>query len=303
MLNAKDAVIRALKNQTVIPAYNIPYLPMMKPVVQAVVDEDSLAMIQAARIEWTKFGSQSLEAVAQEYLRCKNDAHTLLHLDHIPAIDEDALEVDYMEILRRSINAGYQSVMIDGSRLDLAGNITATRKAAELAHSAHIPCEAELGAVMGHESGPLMPYEEMFASKKGFTSLEEAPVFVRETGCDWLSVAAGSVHGAAAEHLRDQEKPHARLDVAHIRVLASAAGIPLVLHGGSGIQREYIHAAIRAGIAKINVGTELRHAYERSLRANPDDIHTAQRAVYEAVRGVIHILNISGTQTLLYGNA
>jgi fructose/tagatose bisphosphate aldolase len=63
---------------------------------------------------------------------------------------------------------------------------------------------------MGHESGPMMPYEEIFATKKGFTDVEEARRFSRESDCDWLSVAVGSIHGAVAESTRHQKKPDAR---------------------------------------------------------------------------------------------
>ena len=77
MLEAKDAVKRAKEHGTVIPAYNIPYLPMVKPVIQAVVDMNSIAMIQVARVEWEKFGSQSLEAVAEEYKKYMDPKHTL----------------------------------------------------------------------------------------------------------------------------------------------------------------------------------------------------------------------------------
>ena len=74
---------------------------------------------------------------------------------------------------------------------------------------AALPCEAELGAVMGHEAGPMPPYEELFASGKGFTDVAEAKRFVQETGCDWLSVAVGSVHGAIAAGRRIRAKPAA----------------------------------------------------------------------------------------------
>ena len=302
MLQAKDVVRRALDQHTVIPAFNIPHLPMVKPVVQAVVDNNSLAMIQVARVEWEKFGSQSLEAVAEEYFKYKNDRHTLLHLDHTPVIDEDMKRVDYLPIIRRALKAGYQSVMVDASRLDFAGNVEATRQVAELAHAAGIPCESELGAVMGHESGPMMPYEEIFATKKGFTDVEEAGRFARESGCDWLSVAVGSIHGAVAESTRNQKKPQARLDVEHIKHLREATGLPLVLHGGSGIRKEYIMDGIRAGIAKINVGTEIRQAYEQALAQNPGDIPAAQVAVYDKVCQVIReMLEIQDTRTLLFG--
>ena len=125
-MDAKVVVRKALENKLVVPAFNIPHLPMVKPIVQAVVDENSVAMIQVARLEWEKFESESLERVAEEYEKYKKEGHTLLHLDHVPVIDEDHLEVDYLPIIERAIKAGYQSVMVDASRLSLEGNIAAT---------------------------------------------------------------------------------------------------------------------------------------------------------------------------------
>ena len=303
MIDAKDAVSRARLHGTVIPAFNIPFLPMLKPVVQAVADENSVAMIQVARIEWEKFESRSLEAVATEYEKHKKPLHTLLHLDHIPALDEDMLEVDYIELLKRGVAAGYQSIMVDASRLDLDGNIAATRNAAEIAHAAGVPCEAELGAVMGHESGPALPYEEIFATKKGFTDINEAKRFVSESGCDWLSIAAGSIHGAVAENLKFQKKPEARLDIEHIRNLYETTGVPLVLHGGSGINVEYIRRGIEEGIAKINVGTEIRQSYLKTLEESSGDTLLAQEAVYNKVREIIRdMLGVQNTRTILYSD-
>ncbi|MEG2626253.1 MAG: class II fructose-bisphosphate aldolase [Christensenella sp.] len=300
-INAKEAVLRARKNEVVIPAFNVSYLPMVKPVIEAIRDENSVAMVQVARVEWEKFESQSLEAVAEEYNKYADPEHTLLHLDHVPVIDEDMKTVDYIPIIKRAVKVGYQSVMVDASRLSFEDNIAATKSVADIAHAAGIPCESELGAVMGHESGTIMPYEEIFATKSGFTKLEEAKTFAEKSECDWLSVAVGNIHGAVAEATRDQKKPTARLDVEHIAALYKAAGVPLVLHGGSGIDPEYIRAGIKAGIAKINVGTEIRQAYEVALKET-NDVQAAQRAVYEAVRKEINeILRISNTRTLLFG--
>lgn len=299
-MNATQAVAAARRNASAIPAFNVPYLPMLAPIVEAVADEDAIAMVQVARVEWEKFGAVSIEAVAAEYLRFKNDRHTLLHMDHIPVVDEDQQAVDYMALIERAIAAGYQSVMVDASRLNLRDNIDATRSVVEVAHRAGLPCEAELGAVMGHESGPRMPYEEIFQSKKGFTDLEEARTFVAQSGCDWLSVACGNIHGAVAESTRHEKKPTARLDIAHIEALSDATNCPLVLHGGSGIDPTYIRQAIRAGIAKINVGTEIRQAYENALAQNPDDLDGAREAVYRSVRSVIHdALRVSGNRNIL----
>ena len=288
-MNAKQVVKRAVECKTIIPAFNIPYLPMVKPIIQAILDENTVSMIQVARLEWVKFESQSPEAVAEEYFKYCNKEHTLLHLDHVPEIDEDLQHVDVLPIIERALKAGYQSVMVDGSRLPLEENIASSRLVADVAHAAGAAAEAELGAVSGHESGGLgMSYEELFESKKGFTEISEARRFALESGCDWLSVAVGSVHGAIAESTRKEKKPEARLDIEHIAALHKATGgMPLVLHGGSGIKQEYILAAIENGVAKINVGTEIRQPYEFALDERPGDISYAQEKVYERTRWVI----------------
>ncbi len=294
-MNSKQIVNRAFELGLVIPAFNMPHLPMVEPVARAVAEENAVAMIQVARLEWEKFESESLERVAEEYAKFAKPGHTLLHLDHVPVIDEDHQEVDYMAILERAVKAGYQSLMVDASRLPLEGNIEATARAAALAHRASLPIEAELGAVMGHEtSQQSIPYEEIFQKKMGFTDLEEARRFVKETGCDWLSVAVGSVHGAIAEGMKDKKKPAAKLDVEHIAALRKAAGVPLVLHGGSGIEQSYIARGVKAGIAKINVGTEIRQPYERVI-AGGGSVLEAQDVVYrrtvELLREFLQVKN------------
>ena len=288
-MNAMQAVKLAAMNKTIIPAFNIPYLPMVQPVVQAIRDENSVAMVQVARLEWEKFESQSLEAVAEEYFNYAQEGYTLLHLDHVPAIDEDQKVVDVQPLLERALKVGYQSVMVDGSRLPLDENIAVTAKAAELAAKYGAAVEAELGAVSGHEGDGIgLSYEELFTTKKGFTKVEEAARFAKESGCNWLSVAAGSFHGAIAANTKHLKKPEARLDIEHIAALYNATGeMPLVLHGGSGIKQDYILRAIENGIAKINVATEIRQPYEFALEERPGDIAFAQEKVYDRTRWVI----------------
>ena len=277
-------VERACQAGVVIPAFNIPYLPMVEPVVKALKECNSFGMLVVARLEWEKFESRSLEAVRDEYERFKLPGHTRLHLDHVPVIDEDDLRVDYTEIIGRAIEAGYESVMVDGSRLSLEENIACTQEVVELAHASGIPVEAELGAVMGHESGPLPPYEELFASGKGFTDPAEARQFVEETGVDWLSVAIGNIHGAISAAAKGKKKVAARLNIEHLDQIHQAVNIPLVLHGGTGIRKEYIMNSIQHGIAKINVATAIRQPYEQTLERG---IPAAQDAVYNAMLVVI----------------
>ena len=115
--------------------------------------------------------------------------------------------------------------------------------------------------------GPLPPYEELFKIGKGFTRPDEADRFAKESGCDWLSVAIGNVHGAVGEATKDQKKVEARLSLDHLAKLSNVTGIPLVLHGGSGIKQEDMLASMKKGIAKVNVGTEIRQAYEQGMKA------------------------------------
>lgn len=280
MPELRDIVQNASIAGVALPAFNIPYLPMLEPVVRAVVDQNSFALIETARLEWIKFEAGGPEVIAREFFRWQNPEHVRLHLDHVPVIDEDGQRVDYLAIFQQAIGLGYHSVMVDGSRLPLDENIAATGQVAAMAHQAGIPCEAELGAVLGHESGPLPPYDELYASGKGFTKVDEARRFVIESGCDWLSVAIGNIHGAISGGTKDQKKIAARLNLEHLESLFRAISIPLVLHGGSGIPREYVLASFQKGISKINIATEIRQAYESSLQSS-GKVSAAQDAVYE----------------------
>lgn len=301
MIGARDVVQHALDAGLTIPAFNVPYLPMVAPVIQAAVDADAFVFVETCRLEWYKFAAQGLRPVLDAYRECERPEYARLHLDHIPVIDEDNVQVDYVGILEEAVGLGYDSLMVDGSRLSLADNIAATRTAVRIAHDAGIPCEAELGAVLGHEAGPLPPYEELFASGRGFTDVAEARRFVMETGCDWLSVAIGNVHGAVSGALRDQKKVAARLDIGHLRKLRDAVGIPLVLHGGSGVVREYVLEGIRNGIAKVNVGTEIRHAYEQTFRET-GDVPAAQAACRERTRELlVDYFELGGTRKRILG--
>jgi len=272
---------------------------MMEPIVSALRDTRTFGFVAVARLEWEKFSAGNLRAVREEYERVKDERYTRLHLDHTPVIDEDHVRVDFVSIIAEAIALGYDSVMVDGSRLPLDENIAATRKVAEMAHEAGIPAEAELGAVLGHEAGPLPDYEELFASGRGFTDVQEARTFVRETGVDWLSVAIGNIHGAISGAAKSAKKPEARLSIARLKELSAASGIPLVLHGGSGIARDSLRDGMQNGIAKINVGTALRQAYEES---RPVSVASAQQAVYRAaVSVIVDELGIAGSADRLVG--
>ncbi len=286
MKNTRDIILKARELGLGIPAFNVAHLPMTEPIIRAVRDQDSFALVEVSRIDWVKFGAQSPAAVIAEYRLHEDPRHVRIHLDHVPVIDEDQKNVDYRAIIEEAISLGYQSVMVDASRLSLDDNIRVTREIADLAHVTGVPVESELGAVLGHEAGPLPPYEELFRSGKGFTRPDEAARFVHESGCDWLSVAIGNIHGAVGEATKDQKKLEARLALDHLSRLAEVTGVPLVLHGGSGIRQQDMLASMKRGIAKVNVGTEIRQAYEQAVKAG-GDAKAAQEAVYVRTTSLI----------------
>ena len=299
MLSVNELMQRARAAGLVIPAFNVPYLPMVEPVVRAVADLDSFALVETARLEWYKFDAKGPREVAAEFARWRDPAHVRLHLDHIPVIDEDNLRVDFLPVIEEALALGYESVMLDGSRLPFAENVRTTQQVVERAHALGVPVESELGAILGHEDGPMPSYEELFASGRGFTDVEEARAFATQSGCDWLSVAVGNIHGAVAAGRKDQKKVEARLNIPHLELLAQAAGIPLVLHGGSGIRQESVLAGVKAGIAKINVGTEIRQAYEVALRGS-GDVAQAQQATYQRTSEILRdFLGLSGSRKIL----
>lgn len=181
---------------------------------------------------------------------------------HIPV----ALILDHgrdYESAVRAVRAGFSAVMFDGSSLPFEENVRITKEVTRLARTAGVSSEAELGHV---GQGATDAKEDR---KKFFTRPEDAVRFVEETGVDALAVAIGTAHG-----LYKSGSPELDLDL--MQKLADAVDIPLVLHGGSDTPLEQIQAAIKIGIQKINIGTDVRMAYLRGLKQaiteNPDAI-------------------------------
>lgn len=160
------------------------------------------------------------------------------HLDHGYSLEE----------CRAALDAGFTSVMVDGSKLPLQANIDLTTAVAELAHAAGASCEGEIGFV-GYAGG---------AASAG-TDPDEAGRFARETGVDAMAISIGNVHL--------QQAAGQGLDLDRLRAIEALTPVPLVIHGGSGVptaQRAALAAA--SNICKLNIGTELRMVFGAMLR-------------------------------------
>jgi len=146
------------------------------------------------------------------------------------------------------VQAGYSSVMVDGSHLPFEDNIELTLAGVALAHPAGVWVEAELGAVPGDED-----VSTDAAPAQAMTNPSEAAEFVERTGVDALAVAVGNVHGLTTTPVS--------LHLERLAAIWDAVAVPLVLHGASGLPDHQLRGAIRRGVAKININTELRQAY------------------------------------------
>jgi ketose-bisphosphate aldolase len=190
-----------------------------------------------------------------------------LHLDHGRSY----------ELAARCVDAGYTSVMIDGSKLPFAENCELTRRVVETAHAAGVSVEGELGHVAHNEDAPAEPGAFL-------TRPEDAARFVAETGVDALAVAVGTAHGFY--------KGEVRLDFERLgRIREAVGGTPLVLHGGSGVPDELLRRAVECGISKVNFGTELKDAFTAAVKqslASSDDIDL-RRTFAPAVEAVRRI--------------
>ena len=177
-----------------------------------------------------------------------------IHLDH--GHYEDALEC---------IRVGYTSVMFDGSHLPVEENLDKARKVVEFAHANGVSVEAEVGTIGGEEDGIIGDGE--------LAPIEDAKAMV-ETGIDFLAAGIGNIHGPYPANWEG-------LDLDHLKKLTEALpGFPIVLHGGSGIPDEQIQAAIKLGVAKVNVNTECQIAFANATRKFARD-YEANEAEYD----------------------
>lgn len=195
-------------------------------------------------------------------LREEFDYPIFINADHTKSLDR----------IKQAVEAGFDAVLFDAGKLPLEENIIKTKKIVDYVESINpnILIEGELGYI-GSSSVILKGIPEGANIKKeDLTKPEDASRFVKETGVDLLAPAVGNIHGMF------KDMPNPAIDIERIKELRQAAGIPVVLHGGSGIADSDFTKSIDAGIAIIHINTEIRLAWrrgiEKALKENPDEI-------------------------------
>jgi len=280
LVTSKALLQRARQDGYAVGAFNANNLEMIQAIIEAAEDEQSPVIVQisegAIRYGGLTYLAEVVRAGAGEA-----SVPVVLHLDHGSGFETNV----------RALQAGFTSLMFDGSAKPWEENVATTTLIARAAHACGIPVEAELGQVL--QSRDQVTAKQVSSH---MTDPDMAGRFVELTGCDTLAIAVGSVHA-----MQSQE---AELDQERIRACAAAVSVPLVLHGSSGVTEESIRQAIAGGIAKVNVGTYLTAGFCEALRtasaARPQEhdmrklLGPARDEVRARVREKIRLFGSSG---------
>lgn len=264
-----------------VPAFNFYNLDILFAALEAAEEENAPVILEIYHVYYPFLHKKVIADAVLEALRSAS-VHCYLHLDHAtdPAVILDAMD------------AGFQSVMIDASLKPLVENIATTKFVVDEAKRRGVFTEAEIGHVP--------PAAEISdPCQLRLAEADECRRLVQETQVDSLAAAVGTAHGVY--------RMAPKIDFQRIRDIAGVVNIPLVLHGGSGTPDEAIRAAVSCGITKVNVGTELKHAWSKAMRAGLDAGELeprilsarAREAVKEVARQKIRLLGAAGRNAAL----
>ncbi len=242
LVTNKEVLDAANDGGYAVGAFNINNMEIAQSIVTTASEMNAPVILAASQGAISYAGIEYLEAIAK-IAASKTDTPVTLHLDH---------GTDFNVILQ-CIRHGFTSVMIDGSHLPFEENIALTKRVVEVAHPCGVSVEAELGRLVGVEDNISVDEKDAV-----FTRPDEAVQFVEETEVDSLAVAIGSAHGIY--------KGEPKLDFERLEKIDNKVDIPLVLHGASGIPEDSIIKAVKLGINKINIDTELRLAFRDAVR-------------------------------------
>ena len=243
LLNMKDLLKVANENNFAVPAFNVSDYSMFIGIMDSCERTDSPVIIEIHPLELDFTGTDLVEAIIGRAWR--SPVPVCLHLDHCD---------DYRKIIY-GIRAGFTSVMFDGSGLPFEENIKGAEKIVKIAHPADVSVEAELGTIGSTDSQAEAGAEQII-----YTDPDDAAEFVKRSGVDTLAVAIGTSHGLYPAGMT----PKLRLDI--LKEIKTKVSIPLVLHGGSNNPDKEIGEAVKLGINKINISSDIKAAYYDRMR-------------------------------------
>lgn len=231
--NLKEVTRYAEQMNMTIGSFNTHNLEMLPAILQAAKNVGTPISIQTSAGTAEYIGYSVLVSVVKDFAD-REGVDAVLHLDHAENFDD----------IKKAIDAGFSSVMFDGSSLPFKENILRTKQVVDYAHPRGVSVEGELGTIGGTEEGITVSDSEVV-----LTDPEDAKTFVELTGVDALAVAIGTNHG--------QYKSKTNCDIPLLKRINEAVDVPLVVHGGTGVKESEYPDLINNGIRKFNVGTEL----------------------------------------------
>jgi len=244
-MTALEILTKAKNEGWALGAFNAGNLEILKGIVQAAQNQKSPIILETSFGESQHFGIQNFLSVVENFRR-ETGLTILTNFDHGGGLEE----------CQNAIEVGYNLVHFDGANLPYEENIKITKALVELAHPKGILIEAEMDRILGdskfHEQGA-----ESLQATGNYTDPQKAADFVAQTGCDILAVFIGNLHGTF--------KTEPKLDIERLKMIRSQVGCFFSLHGGSGLLDEDVKAAIKLGVIKININTDLRVAFKQTL--------------------------------------
>lgn len=253
LVSMKEMLEDAQRHQYAIPAFDISNYEMMRAVLEVCQEERSPALLMGLEPDLAGKGLPLLTSMVSEASRYFS-VPVCFHLDHATSLTA----------IRQAADAGFRSVMYDGSMLSFGENAARTGEVVTFAHAMGITVEAELGHVGNAMVGNLTDNRRNEDPEETLTLPEEAAKFVEWTGVDALAVAIGTSHGVYAK------TPALRID--RLDEITAVCHVPLVLHGGSGTPEHQLQTAIRHGITKINIFSDLVTALNTGLKTSLGEI-------------------------------
>ena len=242
ILSTRQMLLNAQRDGYAVPAFNIHNLETLQVVVDTAVEMRSPVIIAGTPSTIEYAGAEYINAMA-EVAAHKYDIPIAIHLDHF----ED------VEAIKRNIDIGFKSCMIDASKLEFEKNIAKVKEVVAYAHKFDATVEAELGKLGGQEDDLIVDEKDAM-----YTNPNDAAEFVKRTGIDSLAVAIGTAHGLY--------KGEPKLDFERLKEIRSKVEVPLVLHGASDVSDELVMKAISLGICKVNVATDLKIPFSGALK-------------------------------------
>jgi len=256
LVHMSDMLRHAYENQYAVGAFDVVNLDMLQGIIDAAEKCRAPVILGLAEPHLSHFALETF-APAVEAAARNSTVPLAIHFDHATSLEN----------VINGIRYGCNSFMIDGSDLELQGNIDLTKDAVKIARACGVSIEAEMGYVPEGDG------------KLVYTSATEAAGFVRYTEVDSLAVSIGTMHG------KFKGKP--KLDFSRLRQINEAVGIPLVLHGSSGLSDEQFHRLISNGIAKVNYFTALTDQAAQLLRDNAKNKNDSYLKLFSGVRKVV----------------